>query len=331
MRYVLFFSYIGTRYSGLQIQNGAQMKKFQTIQGVLQLFLHRLFFPNKVVMKTCSRTDTGVHALMNTASFDPQLFEHNNRIYEPNQIKTAVITKSLNSHLAKANHQIRILKTCRVTDDFMVRRKVTSRSYVYRICLKHGNRLVAGPSPFELERVLVIMQPFDFNKFLEAAELLSGTHDFANFMMQKGLEEAKNTVLTMSINIKRGSSVIDEYQNLSMNQLDFWEIHFKSRGFLWRQIRRMVSLMIGVGKGKYDLNVVKDMLTKKNYTIFSPFLTSAPASALYLKQVEYEPDVSFETDEDDLLEKDDEDDLLNKNDVEDRALDNDEKMMKIET
>ncbi|KAK3589548.1 hypothetical protein CHS0354_041674 [Potamilus streckersoni] len=235
MRYILFFSYVGTRYSGLQIQKGAQMKNVQTIQGVLESLLHRLFFPNKVVMKTCSRTDTGVHALMNTASFDPQPYEHNNRTYEPNQIKTGIITKSLNSQLAKANHQIRIWKTCRVTDDFIARKKVASRSYVYRICLKHGNQLVAGPSPFELQRVLVIMQPFDFDKFLETAELLSGTHDFANFMMQKGLKQAINTVLTVSINIKRGSSVIEEYQNLSKNQLEFWEIHFSSKGFLWRQ------------------------------------------------------------------------------------------------
>ena len=63
-RYQLLIEYVGTNFRGWQIQ-----KKGLTIQGLIQEKLTKLL-KQKIVLNGSGRTDTGVHAIEQSAHFD---------------------------------------------------------------------------------------------------------------------------------------------------------------------------------------------------------------------------------------------------------------------
>ena len=116
-RYLGFLSYIGTAYSGYQIQNGQN-----TIQGVLE---DRLSVLLKEMIKTkgSSRTDTGVHAFNNAFHFD---FEGN---------LPDGFLKRMNALLPE---DISFLGLHKVSDEFHARFSASERSYIYKVyCTKN--------------------------------------------------------------------------------------------------------------------------------------------------------------------------------------------------
>ena len=64
VRYQLLIEYVGTNFRGWQIQ-----KKGMTIQGLIQAKVSKLL-KEKIIIKGSGRTDTGVHAIEQSAHFD---------------------------------------------------------------------------------------------------------------------------------------------------------------------------------------------------------------------------------------------------------------------
>ena len=64
IRYQLFIEYVGTNFRGWQIQ-----KKGSTIQGLIQKKISKLL-KEKIILNGSGRTDTGVHAIEQSAHFD---------------------------------------------------------------------------------------------------------------------------------------------------------------------------------------------------------------------------------------------------------------------
>jgi len=142
-------SYEGTRFSGSQ----KNIRRFSphlwtedyvradrtTIQGALESFLVRLRPVREPCVEFCGRTDAGVHALRICATVDLQRV-HEDRIkdwagspycyYDPK-----IITAKINDFMAKANLNIRVLKTTAVPGDFKVRNGDTRR-YLYRFAVR---------------------------------------------------------------------------------------------------------------------------------------------------------------------------------------------------
>ncbi len=152
-RYLGFLSYLGTAYSGYQIQNGQI-----TIQGVLEDRLSVLL-KEDIKTKGSSRTDSGVHALSNAFHFD---FE--------GDIPKALL-KRMNALLPE---DISFLGLHKVSDDLHARFSATERSYVYKV--------YCGKNPFYNGRAYRLLGFIpDVEKMNVAAELLLKYEDFVCF------------------------------------------------------------------------------------------------------------------------------------------------------
>jgi len=228
-RYFLQFNYLGTRFKGLQKQlfrqeiknlSKAEMSAMYekdeiTVQGALESAVwNTIRPPNPVKINSSSRTDKGVHAIVNTAHVD--LCPRPTGSY----VAPREITKQVNAWMMKKNFDIRVRKTLAVPPEFNSRRNVSSRSYLYKLAvvpsdLKCGNEMFhswsAAPfntkykrskarsyntcvksklSVLEQERYYEISSysenPFNIEKFKQTLSLMEGEHNFSNFSKAEG-------------------------------------------------------------------------------------------------------------------------------------------------
>lgn len=153
MRYLITFSYDGSKFHGFQRQ-----KNVKNIQGTLERNLSEIL-KEEIIIKGSGRTDAKVHALMQTAHFDT----------------SKPIPKDLKKRLNKAlNDEIIIQKIKSVKTDFHARFLVKEKTYRYIINFdkKNINDDYYFTSYIFLDKKL--MQ--------EASKLFLGTHDFRNFV-----------------------------------------------------------------------------------------------------------------------------------------------------
>lgn len=79
--------------------------------------------------------------------------------------------------------------------------------------------------------------PFDVDMFLRAAEILSGSHNFLSFTTKMFLKSPdSNPIKNMSICVKKSSAYMEDYQASSCEGMEFWEVHFRSKSFLYKQV-----------------------------------------------------------------------------------------------
>ncbi|TET29514.1 MAG: tRNA pseudouridine(38-40) synthase TruA [Candidatus Heimdallarchaeota archaeon] len=111
----------------------------------------------------------------------------------------------------------------------------------------------------------------------KAVKKLKGTHDFAKLCKKPDkLHDGspKSTVLTLET----------AKFNLQNNLLVF---EFSSRSFLWNQVRKMVSVILDIGSGKYPPEIIDEIL---NPPTFKPKggIKPVPPDGLVLYDVYYE-------------------------------------------
>ncbi|XP_053432634.1 tRNA pseudouridine synthase-like 1 isoform X2 [Nycticebus coucang] len=183
-RYLVYFQYLGADFNGVAAVRGAQRAV-----GVLNYLEEAAEQLNSVVpvkFTISSRTDTGVHALCNTAHLDIQ-----RRSGRP-PFPPEVLAQALNTHLK--HPAIRVLQAFRVPSDFHARYAATSRTYLYRLA-------TGCPQPKQLpvfERSLcwaLRSDYLDVDAMREAAQYLLGTHDFSAF--QSAGSPATSSVRTL--------------------------------------------------------------------------------------------------------------------------------------
>lgn len=143
-------------YDGRGFQGWAHQPGLRTIQGALEDAIAQLRGGRPVRLTVAGRTDAGVHALAQVASYrgDP------------------VPRRGLNALLPR---EIAVLSVERAPDGFDARRSATARAYRYRV-LRRTVR-----DPFEEGRALRWPHRCDVTSLHACAELLAGTHDFTAF------------------------------------------------------------------------------------------------------------------------------------------------------
>uniref|UniRef100_A0AAX7UAH7 tRNA pseudouridine synthase n=1 Tax=Astatotilapia calliptera TaxID=8154 RepID=A0AAX7UAH7_ASTCA len=196
-RYLIFFQYIGTKYRGAVKVPPHQLGK-KGVQDHLEDAIQRLRPVNPVSLSVSSRTDTGVHALSNSAHFDLQ--RKNDKL----PFTEDVLVQALNFHLG--TEQIRITRAHRVPHDFHARFRAQSRTYVYRIALGISHHSLLPLTDWDLCWSLRNTE-LNVDAMHEAASLLLGTHDFSSFRAVNSDLPFKNPVKTMDvISIQQGNS-----------------------------------------------------------------------------------------------------------------------------
>ena len=244
-RYQILIEYVGSNFRGWQVQ-----KKGKTIQGLIQEKISKLL-KQKILVFGSGRTDTGVHAIEQSAHFDCD-----NKIHHLDKF-----TKSINHFLNKEG--VSILSIKRKNNNFHARFSAKMRIYRYIII----NRL-SGPV-LENNRGWHVMKELDLNLMKKGARKLIGTKDFSTFRASSC--RAKSPIKTMKlVKIKSSKNKI--------------EIEFRSKSFLQQQVRSMVGCLKYLGEKKWSLKKFENIMRSKKRILCAP---PAPPEGLYLTRVTY--------------------------------------------
>jgi tRNA pseudouridine38-40 synthase len=245
----LILSYDGTDFSGWQVQPNAV-----TVQGLLSSAIGRLTEEN-VLPQGSGRTDAGVHALAQVATFCTH-----------SPIPAENFVKAMNDILPPA---IRVLEVAEMPADFHARKSARAKTYRYRIY-----REPICP-PFLARYVWHFPYPLDENAMKKAAGVVEGEHDFTSFAAvdpERGLEngEVSNLRTIFSSSFER------EGQELIYT--------VRGNGFLHHMVRNLVGTLMLVGKGTLQPSDVLCILEARDRSAAG---ATAPARGLFLVNVEY--------------------------------------------
>lgn len=291
-RYLLTFSYLGTKYKGMQRQSPRPNTELFTVQGAIENALHRLNPLSEPAIVLASRTDKGVHAAVNTAHTD--LIPRNPaQSFHPD-----FITSVANHFLAKAKHDIIIRKTELVPHWFHSRHLAQARSYLYRIAVLKQHLALESISrssyrmylPIaELNQCFVVPQ-LDFARVHQAMELMSGTHDFRTFKnVSRVLEqELRPTVKDITTFELRPSGRLSQFLDPNYENVDMWEFYIRSKSFLYRQVRRMVSAVMYAGTHPDGISSIQRMLENPHKDSWDRKVNIVPPCGLFLTSIEYD-------------------------------------------
>ena len=244
-RYQVLIEYVGTNFVGWQIQSNGK-----SIQKLIQTKLSKLL-KEKVSLVGSGRTDSGVHAIEQSAHFDCKKEIQN----------LDKFLKSINHFVNNMN--VSIINIKKKNLNFHARFSAKQRIYKYIIF----NRL-SRPS-IEKERGWHIIKELDISLMKKGAKKLLGTKDFSTFRSSSC--NAKSPIRTMkTIKIKSIKGRV--------------EIQFKSQSFLQQQVRSMVGCLKYLAEKKWDLKKFNLVLRSKKRILCAP---PAPAEGLFLEKVIY--------------------------------------------
>jgi tRNA pseudouridine38-40 synthase len=241
-------AYDGTDFCGWQVQPDAP-----SVQGALSSAIGRVT-GEKVLPQGSGRTDAGVHALAQVATFALESV-----IPAPN------LVTALNDVLPPA---VRVLQCLEVPGDFHARKSAVAKTYRYR--MYRGDIC----PPFLARYVWHYPYPLDFEAIAEAARFVEGEHDFTSFAAvdpERGKDEAVSKVRTVFSS--RWTQKDQEF---------VYEI--RGKGFLHHMVRNLVGTFLLVGKGTLRREDVTRILADRNRSSAG---ATAPASGLCLVNVEY--------------------------------------------
>ena len=249
---LLTLAYDGTGFHGWQRQPEAR-----TVQGELERVLSILCGCSISVNGT-SRTDAGVHALGQRASFSGDFTIPAERIViAANNLLSGGMNKS-------SVGDIRILNAEDMPQDFHARFDCKSKRYVYRILNSKDADI------FRRNYCWQIAAPLDTKAMQIAADCIAGTHDFACFQASGG-QERETTVRTIySLDIVRAGAEI--------------EISVTGDGFLYNMVRIITGTLAEVGKGRINPCQIREIIKSKDRTKAGP---TAPPQGLYLAEIYY--------------------------------------------
>ncbi|PCJ59186.1 MAG: tRNA pseudouridine(38-40) synthase TruA [Planctomycetota bacterium] len=244
--YHIIIEYDGTNYSGWQIQNDKK-----TIQGEIQIALNKIY-QQKVNCTGAGRTDAGVHALGQSASFQA-----------PDNIAIEKIPLALNANLPNDI----VIKNCtKVNADFHPRYNALTKRYDYKVLSGHIG------SALERNKLYHYRVKLDINLVKEASLKFIGEKDFGAFSCLRGSETGdENTIRTIySINITENNQILN--------------ISIKGSGFLYKMVRMIVGTLLQAGSQKISLNEIDQIFETSNRQAAGP---AVPGHGLYLIEVGY--------------------------------------------
>lgn len=244
----LTLAYDGTNYCGWQIQRSGR-----TVQAVVEEAVARL--TGETLRVTASgRTDSGVHALGQVASFETAC-----------HLPMNAFVLGLNTYLPL---DVRVQEAQEVPIPFDPIRDARAKRYRYQV--------QEGPIPDVFQRRFAWYQPgfLDMDAMLKAAELMVGRMDFAAFQTS-GSPRATTIRHVRELQIVR-------HQNERSSMVCF---EIESNGFLYNMVRNIVGTLVLVGKGRHPWTWVQEVLDSRDRRRAGP---TAPPQGLFLVRVAYD-------------------------------------------
>jgi tRNA pseudouridine38-40 synthase len=249
----IILAYDGTPFHGWQIQPNAP-----TVQGALAHAIQHIT-GESVLPQGSGRTDAGVHALAQVATFSVEA-----------PIPPTNFHRALNHALPPS---IRILSIEHAPARFHARHSAIGKTYEYRI---HPTGSICSPmlAPF----VWACPLPLDLAKLQHASAHIVGTHDFTSFAAvdpdlstRNADPSEKNATRTIH------QSIWQQHEGLLLYRVT-------GTGFLHHMVRNLVGTFVEAGSGRISPDAIPAILRARNRAAAGP---TAPAAGLFLVEVEY--------------------------------------------
>ena len=256
----IILSYDGSGFHGWQVQPGRP-----TVQGTLAAVLEKLT-GERVLPQGSGRTDAGVHALGQVASFALGV-----------EIPADNLWRALNRSLPQS---VRVLKVEEVGDGFHARHSAVRKTYEYRIFERRVEELDEENvcPPFVAPYAWDCRWAVRIEEMKRAAAMLCGTHDFTSFaavdpdraQRDEGAT-GPNPVKTIFASEVRREDGLLRYR-------------VTGSGFLHHMVRNIVGTLVEVARGALRAEEMERILAAKDRAAAGP---TAPAQGLFLVGVEY--------------------------------------------
>jgi tRNA pseudouridine38-40 synthase len=238
----LDLEYDGARFRGWAAQPG-----LRTVQGELETALETVL-REPVQLTVAGRTDTGVHALGQVASFETAAAAPRNLAGQLNGV---------------GPDDIAVTAATVVEDGFDARRDAKSRTYCYRVLAR------SAFSPFERGRALWWPHRIDRDALNACAEALAGTHDFTAFTP------------TQTDHVRFERDILDAEWSQEGDILSF---HVTADAFMRNMVRVLVGTMLEAASGRRTAQSFTQLLQGATR---SEAGDTAPPHGLYLESVSY--------------------------------------------
>jgi tRNA pseudouridine38-40 synthase len=239
---------LSLEYAGTRYRGWQVQKNARTVQGELNEAVRELSGRTDFETYGSGRTDAGVHALQQVAHLDLET-----------RLAPEALRRALNDALPA---DINVLFAEKVTRQFHARHSAVGRSYLYQI----SRRRTAFAKPF----VWWVRDPLDVRQMRAGAAAFAGLQDFASFT-DDDPEEKSTTVAIDGVTVEDAGALV--------------LVRVVGSHFLWKMVRRMVGLLVGVGTGAVDRREIARALTSRSDL---PATLTAPASGLFLEFVAYD-------------------------------------------
>jgi tRNA pseudouridine38-40 synthase len=246
----LTIEYDGTAYQGWQRQGPAP-----TIQAEIEKAIRTITRMPAVVLHGAGRTDAGVHALGQVASFHAET-----------RLGPEALGKGLNGLLPP---DIAVLDCRTAADDFHARYHARSKIYRYRIVNRPVRPAIGRAHAWFIHR------PLDLAAMERAAACLVGTRDFKAF--ENAGSPRKHTVRTVAAAGWRTHAPGEAVFTIEAD------------GFLRGMVRNIVGTLAAVGLGRIDADEVAGILASRDRRRAG---ATAPPQGLFLVEVRYGPEAA---------------------------------------
>ena len=247
-RFKLTVEYAGTRYSGWQIQKNAR-----TVQGEIDRAVRTVTGRKDFELYGSGRTDAGVHALAQVAHLDVST-----------GLGPEPLRRRLNDELPS---DINVLSVGVVPHRFHARHDAVGRRYLYQI----SRRRTAFAKPF----VWWVKDALDLARMRDGSRAFLGMRDFRSFAASDGTDDPEDREPSTRVLIDRLE--IAEEGDLVL-------IAIEGSHFLWKMVRRIVGVLVEVGRGSLEPGQIETFLTSPSSI---PARLTAPPSGLFLERVYY--------------------------------------------
>ena len=247
LRFKLTIAYDGTRYFGWQVQKGRM-----TVQQRVEEALRELF-PSVKRVHSCSRTDTGVHAMGMVAHVDIPEAEC--------RMDARKLLLAVNSFLPV---DVRIVAVRREAEDFHARFDAKGKRYFYLIWNHEAM------NPLLHNRAWHVKVPLNLERMQKAAKLFVGRKDFKSF--------ASTREYKMESTVRRLTRCDVRKEGYT------WKITIEGDGFLYKMCRGIVGTLVRVGQGKLTQTEIRQIFRERDRSVAG---MNAPACGLTLWRVFY--------------------------------------------
>jgi len=235
-------------YDGSRYAGWQLQKNDRSVQGEILDAAYKVFDTRSIELYGAGRTDAGVHARGQVAHLDVP-----NTLLKPEQIQMR-----LNDELS---HDVNILSVEKAAPKWHARHDARSRSYTYQISKRRD--------AFGKKYVWWVRDQLNLPAMRAAAASLQGFHDFRSFGDIEKEDQSTMVDLT-KIEIRETDDRI--------------YIHITGSHFLWKMVRRIVGILVEIGRGRMPVETVEMFLDRPSR---EPARFTAPPSGLFLEKVVY--------------------------------------------